>query len=152
MKISIYILLGILSLNIFSISANSQTVKVYQPLASPMGRGFNDSIVVSLLTITDGAEIYYTLDGTNPTINSIKYSSPIIIRLTTNLRAVSVKDGAESAVVSEYYLLRASGLNRINDEKMYAGINKIQLFDLIGRQDDKIKKYYPENAYFIISD
>ncbi|MCR3759997.1 chitobiase/beta-hexosaminidase C-terminal domain-containing protein [Clostridium felsineum] len=54
----------------------------------------------------DGALIYYTLDGSNPDRNSMKYddNKGIEINSKTNIKAVAVKDGqADSDIFTEIY-------------------------------------------------
>ena len=49
----------------------------------------------------DGAQIYYTTDGTSPSKNSTLYETPLWIFDTTTLQAIAVKDGwNDSTVVS----------------------------------------------------
>ena len=61
---------------------------------------------VSLSTATQGASIYYTLNGNNPTRNSLLYSGEIAINETTTLKAIAVKDGLnDSGVLTEEYII-----------------------------------------------
>lgn len=63
---------------------------------------FEESTLVSLTApLTDGARIHYTLDGSEPTAASPRYSAPLRITETTQLRALAVdatgkRCGAES--------------------------------------------------------
>ncbi|MDE6311934.1 MAG: chitobiase/beta-hexosaminidase C-terminal domain-containing protein [Muribaculaceae bacterium] len=51
---------------------------------------------------TEGAEIYYTLDGTEPTAESEKYTAPIeIYDGKWTVKAVAIKDGESSLVAAE---------------------------------------------------
>ncbi|WP_055666457.1 FN3 associated domain-containing protein [Desnuesiella massiliensis] len=60
---------------------------------------------IRLYANTSGANIYYTLDGTDPTEKSILYSSPINITEHTIIKAVAIKYGKYSAVSTfEYYI------------------------------------------------
>lgn len=45
------------------------------------------------LFVDDGGEIYYTLDGSEPNINSIKYTEPILVTDTVVIKAVGYKEG-----------------------------------------------------------
>ncbi|QIK56014.1 family 20 glycosylhydrolase [Dysgonomonas sp. HDW5B] len=59
-------------------------------------------IKVALSTF-DTAPIYYTLDGTVPTEKSLKYSEPIIISKSSNLKALVVRDGIQSKIYSKEF-------------------------------------------------
>jgi M6 family metalloprotease-like protein len=62
------------------------------PIANPASGNYDSTIQVTLETPTVGATIYYTLDGSTPTINSQIYSSPTTISQTTTLKAIAKKD------------------------------------------------------------
>lgn len=47
------------------------------------------------------ADIYYTLDGTEPTKESQRYTSPIIITDDVTVKAIAVSDGWQSSAVAE---------------------------------------------------
>ena len=71
-----------------------------------------DELEVSMWCTTDNASIRYTLDGTNPTPNSKKYTSPFILRKTTTVKAITVRGGQVSDVVLRTYTFidRTGGL------------------------------------------
>lgn len=52
-----------------------------------------DAGSVALKANVSDAEIYYTLDGSAPTKNSIRYETPIVVDGTAKIRAVAYKDG-----------------------------------------------------------
>ncbi len=72
--------------------------KLNPPAASiHSGTEVEAGTAVSLLSGTDGAAIYYTLDGTNPSKESFHYSKPFIIEKYTVITAYTVKDGYEDS-------------------------------------------------------
>lgn len=73
-------------------------------VATPVISGDNEffnSTTVSISTETDGASIYYTTDGSEPTAESNAYTEAFTIAATTTVKAIAVKDGmTDSYVVS----------------------------------------------------
>ena len=63
---------------------------------------FSDSTMVSL-SGPDGADIYYTLDGSTPTSESTMYTEEFGLSETTTVKAVAIKDGQSSQVVSKIF-------------------------------------------------
>jgi hypothetical protein len=79
-------------------------------VADPASKTFSGTQKVTLSTTTDGADIYYTLDGSNPSdtanVNRLKYNGEITLSATTTLKAVAVKENwADSGVLTETYTL-----------------------------------------------
>ncbi|MBR5518409.1 MAG: S-layer homology domain-containing protein [Clostridia bacterium] len=52
---------------------------------------------VKVTSVTVGAEIHYTLDGSIPTVNSPKYVTPLVIKEPTVIKALAVKNGVVSS-------------------------------------------------------
>ena len=76
-----------------------------EPLAAPTISGktsFSDSTTVSL-SGPDGADIYYTLDGSTPTSESTMYTEEFGLSETTTVKAIAIKDGQSSEVVSKIF-------------------------------------------------
>ena len=68
--------------------------RVMAPVFSPDDRNdFTDTVNVTITARTEGADIYYTTDGTTPTKSSTKYTGPITLTDTATIRAFAVKDG-----------------------------------------------------------
>ncbi len=63
------------------------------PVASVAEGEYDAAQNVALSTDVEGAEIYYTTDGSEPTVNSQKYTKEIRISKTTTLKSIAVKDG-----------------------------------------------------------
>ena len=63
---------------------------------------FEESTQVTMSGPT-GASIFYTLDGTIPTDQSLEYEEPITLTETTVVKAIAIKDGVSSSVTTRTY-------------------------------------------------
>ena len=70
------------------------------PTFSPAAGTYTEAQNVTISTTTQGAKIYYTTDGTDPTINSSDYSSAISVNETTTIKAIAVADGYNNSAVA----------------------------------------------------
>lgn len=94
-----------------------------KPKALPSPGTYSESQEVSLSTILKDAEIYYTLDGGNPTKSSTKYTGPISISADTTIKAVAIQGETQTEVsIFEYRLnetpspfLKANGTKLLNN-------------------------------------
>ncbi|KMY51867.1 endonuclease [Peribacillus loiseleuriae] len=77
---------------------------------------------ITLSTNTGGATIYYTMDGSEPTTSSTKYTAPIVIDKDMTLKAFAVADGlANSDIKSfDYKLVSESGVLSISEARNLA--------------------------------
>ena len=62
-----------------------------------------DRATLRITTETDNAVIYYTLDGTEPNENARKYTEPINLYASCEIKAIAVKGDAKSEVSSAEY-------------------------------------------------
>lgn len=75
-------------------------------VATPTISGTTPFVGSTEVTITnneDGAKVYYTTDGTEPTSNSLEYTAHFTITETTTVKAIAVKGGTSSSVASATY-------------------------------------------------
>ena len=74
-------------------------------VATPVISGEADFLENTTVTITaeEGLEVYYTLDGTNPTKASIKYTAPFELTATTTVKAIAYNGDKASAVVEKKF-------------------------------------------------
>lgn len=56
--------------------------------------------IVSITVDTNEAEIYYTIDGVDPTVESTKYTEPFEVSGTVTVKAFAIKDGVVSEIAS----------------------------------------------------
>ena len=72
------------------------------PTASYESGRYENAISVALSSVTPGARIYYTLDGSKPTENSYSYNGAIKVSKTTTIRAIATADGCKASEVASY--------------------------------------------------
>ena len=80
-----------------------------EPPAAPIISGktsFSDSTTVSL-SGPDGADIYYTLDGSTPTSESTMYSEAFGLSETTTVKSIAILNGVSSEVASKTFTKNA---------------------------------------------
>jgi predicted alpha-1,2-mannosidase len=63
-------------------------------------RVFRDSVVAALAAIDESTEIYFTLNGTDPIGNGVKYTTPLILKDSGSVKAVSKTGGNYSKVIT----------------------------------------------------
>lgn len=83
---------------------------IQKPSFSPAGGVYSATQTVTLATATEGASIYYTIDGSTPTASTGKlYSTPLTINQTTTVKAVAVKESATSQIATAQYIINTGG-------------------------------------------
>ncbi len=89
---------------------NYEKQAVQPRFVTPPGQ-YISSVDVEISTLTSGATIYYTLDGTEPTDASTEYTGPVTITDTTTIKAIAyAPDLKESPVAIGTYMIVPVGL------------------------------------------
>lgn len=82
----------------------SVTVAPAVPVFDPAdGTEFKKSLEISITCDAQGAAVYYTTDGTEPTESSTLYTAPFTVNATTTVKAIAVSGGISGEVVSATY-------------------------------------------------
>ena len=83
---------------------------VAAPIASVSSGTYDEIQYVYLYNLTDGAEIYYTVNGRTPSTMSTRYNenTTITISADTTLMVIAVKDGVTSEVATYTYTINAA--------------------------------------------
>jgi len=88
---------------------NGLTEDLSKPIISVTAGTYNSNQLVKLTTSTKDAKIYYTIDGTEPTVKSAMYTKEITISKTLTLKAITIKsDVIASEVASADYTIKRS--------------------------------------------
>lgn len=87
--------------------------------SQPHGLYESGTLKVSITGSSEGADIRYTTDGSEPTAASNKYSATLTISKTTLLRAVEVIGDSLSPVATVSYIFIPSVLNQPNNPEGY---------------------------------
>ena len=113
---------------------------------------FNEVTFCKIIS-EEGAEIRYTLDGTEPTATSMLYTDSIKITATTTVKAIAIKDGKTSNVAqkvfekvefTEYTVAKLNG--KADDE---ANV-KLNLNNALVTYVDENKIYIREGAFALM--
>ena len=81
-------------------ASSSTTNACATPTFNPEAGAYTSAQNVTINTTTDGATIYYTTNGTDPTTNSNAYTAAIPVSTTTTIKAIAVKDGMDNSSVA----------------------------------------------------
>jgi len=79
------------------------TVSKVEDIDSSLSSGeVERGTVITLKSATSGTSIYYTTDGSEPTISGIKYTGAVVIASDVTIKAIAVKDGYISSNTAEF--------------------------------------------------
>ncbi len=102
------------------ISQNGEEASKSDINFSPSGTFYGESFSVVLSAKDKNAVIYYTLDGSDPTEKSTKYTKPINISCTSKVKsktvkAIAVSEDGTSEVITKSYVVCNDIENRFDD-------------------------------------
>ena len=69
------------------------------PVIDPKGGTFTGEQTVTITCETEGARIYYTTDGSDPTADSTLYTGAFTLTASATVKAVAVKDGCPASEI-----------------------------------------------------
>lgn len=92
---------------------NTDGFQVASPTFDPVAGSYAAEQDVTISTVTEFAEIYYTLDGTDPTRQSAKYYVPVTVPASSYLKAFAIDPRGyleDSDIVTGYYVTFAQNI------------------------------------------
>ena len=136
-------------IDMFVLSEGSGTTTVATPTFSPAGGTYYEPQTVSINCNTEGATIYYTTDGTEPTVESSVYSSPLVIANSTTVKAIACKEGMENSNVAtaEYNIM--TGVVTIFDQDWEGEMNGWTFVNVSGSGEWSIASYNNNHYAYI---
>jgi predicted extracellular nuclease len=130
-----------------------EDITVVQPVrATPDSSEVVAGSTVSLSTFTNEAEIYYTTDGSDPTVDSKLYEGPIDIVENVTIKAFAVKEGLSDSVVTtfEYTILPEAGTLNIYDIQGSSHVSPYE--NMTVREVPGIVTYTRNNGFYMQSE
>jgi len=94
----------------YAVSVYGSAVFLTAPSISPAGGTFTNSVAVMLADATAGVSIYYTLDGTTPTTNSLLYTAPFNLTNNILVQAIAIAPGTVNSSVASASFINSSAL------------------------------------------
>ncbi len=128
------------------------------PVFNPVSGTYNDPISVTMTSETEGATIYYTLDGTEPTMASTEYTAAIDIAVTTTVKARAYADGMDPSYIAtaNYTIISIVDVASVAD--LRAGATDGTIYNLNAEvivtysQDFRYQKYIQDDTAGILID
>ena len=94
--------------NVGIVKTANFTTNVKAPVISPAGGSHIGSVSVSI-SAGDGATIYYTTDGTEPTTDSTEYTQAFTLTASATVKAVAVINGTASSITQAQFTISSGG-------------------------------------------
>ncbi|MGL6022167.1 MAG: DUF5689 domain-containing protein [Chitinophagaceae bacterium] len=94
---------------------------VSDPVFMPESGTYINHLNVIISCATTNADIYYTIDGSTPTIYSTKYTGPILVDKNTTIKAMAIKEANNSNIVFAEYKINSSIVPNIIISGVYGG-------------------------------
>ena len=104
------------------VSLTHPAVAVEAPTFSPAAGTYAEAQTVIISSETPDVDIYYTLDGTEPTMESAMYENPITVSETTTIKAIAVNgdDVASTVATANYYFCSANNPYTVTEALAFA--------------------------------
>ena len=107
-------LVSVSKIEYYHISSGAVTPSCATPTFSSSAGAYLSAQNITISCDTEGATIYYTTNGDDPTTGSSVYSAPIAVSASTTIKALAAKDGYNnSSIATAEYSFPATTYNTI---------------------------------------
>ena len=121
------------------ITTQSGKEVVAAPVIAPNGGAISVDAEITITCETEGASIYYTIDGTEPSAeNGILYEAPFTLAEDATVKAIAVAEGMENSSVTEaaFTLLSGTVSNVTFDFTKPSSLNPVQDEPALGQSKE----------------
>jgi nucleoid-associated protein YgaU len=117
---------------------------------SPATGAFDTSVTVTLSTSTEGAQIYFTTDGTDPTQSKgTLYAGPLSVTETQTIKALGVKkDWRSSPIASAEYTINVAQVQVKPEVPAITDVEVNDARNALARAKEVDADYYDPDNYF----
>lgn len=106
---------------LINITVKEKQAQVASPIFSVDPGSYKEAQHVEITCATENAKIYYTIDGLEPTVNSIEYTEAVNISESMTLKAIAVKSDMKNSKVTEaMYIIENSPIHIHNWEEEWS--------------------------------
>ena len=119
----------------------SATQTVATPVFSMSSGTYYEEIDVEITCATEGATIYYTDDGTEPTAESMVYDGPIHVDADVTLKAIAMMEGYENSGVATASYTIVTGVNIVLDQNWEGDMNGWTFVTVEGNKPWTVSSY-----------
>jgi hypothetical protein len=103
------------------------------PTINPEGGSFTGSVTVTMQSPNPNATVYYTLDGSLPTTNSIPYATPFNLTNTATVSASAFESSFVNSVAPSYLISVTPGISFLSPGLFTNGWFEMQVSGLPNR-------------------
>lgn len=122
---------------------------VSTPTCTPSGGLYYEGLQVDISCATPGADIYYTFDGTTPTLQSNRYLGTLTVNSNCTLKAFAVKENMYNSNVmsAQYTILDTNALVMLPfDISHNSDSGKVELKTMPGFRSNKLGSSYADGS------
>ena len=112
-----------------------EATPVATPVATPNGGEYKNKVTVQLECATEGAVMYYTMDGTDPTPASAVYTDSIELKNDCTLKVIACKDDSnftDSEILCVDYVITSESKTVVGKGKRHQGTLNLSYGKYVG--------------------